>query len=265
MFPKILELGPVTLHTYGLLLATAYLVSISLASRLARREGILGNRIWDMGFVIILSAILGAKLLLVLTDLGSYLEQPSRFLSIEFWQAGGVYYGGFLGAVLGAGIYAWRSPDLQFWTVSDVAAPAIALGQCIGRLGCFAAGCDYGQPSDLPWAVTFTSEYAHRFIGVPINIPLHPTQLYESLASLGIFSILLGVYQRRRFTGQVFSLYLMLYSVFRFALEFFRGDLHRGFVFGDVLSTSQFISVLIFPAGAILYMFFRQRIRHEYS
>jgi phosphatidylglycerol:prolipoprotein diacylglycerol transferase len=259
MFPRLFELGPITLHTYGLLLATAYLTSIILTSRLAEKEGVSANRVWDLGLVVIVSALVGAKLLLVLTDFGGYLAQPSRFLSVEFWQAGGVFYGGFIGAVAGAAVWVSRSPDLKFWTIADGAAPAIALGQSIGRVGCFAAGCDYGKATELPWGVTFTSEYAHQHIGVPLNVVLHPTQLYESAATFLIFWILLGIYRKRRFTGQVFSSYLILYGVSRFLLEFLRGDLGRGFVFGGLLSTSQFISLLIVPAGLVGLIYFYRR------
>jgi phosphatidylglycerol:prolipoprotein diacylglycerol transferase len=256
MFPRLLELGPLTLHTYGLLLATAYLVSILLASRLAEKEGVPADRVWDLGLVVIVSALVGAKVLLVLTDLGGYLDRPSRLLSMEFWQAGGVYYGGFIGAVAGAALWVSRSPDLRFWTIADGAAPAIALGQSIGRLGCFAAGCDYGKATGLPWAVTFTSEYAHQHIGVPLNVALHPTQLYESATTFLLFWILLGIYKKRRFSGQVFFFYLVLYGGTRFLLEFFRGDLGRGFVFEGLLSTSQFISLLIVPVGIVGLIFF---------
>lgn len=259
MFPRLLELGPITLHTYGLLLATAYLTAILLTSRLAEKEGVPANHVWDLGLVVIISALVGAKLLLVLTDMGGYLAQPSRLLSVEFWQAGGVFYGGFIGAVAGAALWVSRSPDLKFWTIADGAAPAIALGQSIGRVGCFAAGCDYGKATGLPWAVTFTSEYAHQHVGVPLNVTLHPTQLYESGATFLLFWILLGIYRKRRFTGQVFCSYLVLYGVTRFLLEFFRGDVGRGFVFGGLLSTSQFISLLIVPVGLVGLIYFYRR------
>ncbi|MGH9341930.1 MAG: prolipoprotein diacylglyceryl transferase [Acidobacteriota bacterium] len=259
MYPELIDLGPITLHTYGLLLAVAYLVAISLAAYLAEKDGIPREKAWDIGFIVIISAIVGAKLLLVITDVGGYLNQPSRFLSLEFWQAGGVYYGGLIGAVAGASFYIWRNPKLPYWKVTDAAAPAIALGQSIGRLGCLAAGCDYGKPTDLPWAITFTSEYANRYVGVPLNTPLHPTQLYESLATFLIFVALLWTYGRRQFPGQIFALYLGLYGLARFGLEFFRGDIDRGFVFGGVLSTSQFISLLIVPLAIAAYLYVRSR------
>lgn len=253
MFPKVFDLGPVPVHTYGLLLATALLLAITVAARLAQRDGVPSRLTWDLGFVIILSSVVGAKLLLVLTSWDYYLTDLSRLFSVEFLRAGGVYYGGFLGAVAGSYFYARSRPELPFWVMADAAAPAIALGQAVGRLGCFAAGCDYGRPTDVPWAVVFTSEYAHQVVGTPLNVALHPYQLYEAGLALLLFLVLLWVHGRRRFVGQAFALYLLGYGALRFVLEFYRGDADRGFVFHGALSTSQFISLLIIPAGAFLY------------
>jgi len=258
MLPKLIDFGPLTIHSYGFLLVAAYLVAIALAARLAEKDGIPRNYAWDLGFVVIISALIGAKLLMIASDLGFYLNDPSQLLSIEFWRAGGVFYGGLLGALAGSAIYGWKNPRLPFWLMADAAAPAIALGQSIGRLGCFAAGCDYGRPANVPWAVTFTSEYASERTGVPLNIPLHPTQLYESFSTLLIFVVLLMLYRRRGVKGQVFAVYLITYGVARFILEFFRGDADRGFVFAWV-STSQFVSILIIPAGLVLYWYLRKR------
>ncbi len=250
MFPKLLEIGPLTLHTYGALLATGILSAIFLFARLGARDGIPRQRSWDLGFIIILTAIIGAKLLMILTDWETYLVQdPSRLFTLGFWQAGGVYYGGLLGAMAGSYLYVRRQPSMNFPTVADAAAPAIALGQTVGRLGCFAAGCDYGQPCSLPWAVTFTSEYAHRMVGVPIDVALHPTQIYESLATFVLFLFLLWLHGARRFKGQVFAAYLLCYSILRFGIEFFRGDADRGFVLGGALSTSQSSACYSFPAA----------------
>ncbi|MFB3903361.1 MAG: prolipoprotein diacylglyceryl transferase [Acidobacteriota bacterium] len=258
MYPKLIDIGPFTIHTYGLLLVLAYLAAIALAAHLAEKNGIPRVYAWDLGFVVIISALLGAKLLMVLSELGTYWREPSLLLSVEFWRAGGVFYGGLLGATAGSALYAWKHPRLPFWLMADAAAPAIALGQSIGRLGCFAAGCDYGSRTSVPWAVTFTSTYASERTGVPLNVPLHPAQLYESFTTLLIFAFLLFVHGRRRFKGQVFALYLVTYGVARFILEFFRGDADRGFVFAWV-STSQFVSLLIVPAGLVLYGYLRRR------
>ena len=263
MYPKLIDLGPLPIHTYGFLLATAILVALSLMARLAESDGLSRKRAWDLGFIIILSSILGAKFLLVLTSLDYYLAQPSRLFSLEFLQAGGVYYGGLIGAVVGGALYVRTVPEFGFWRIADATAPAIPLGQAIGRLGCFAAGCDYGSPSDLPWAVTFTNEYARQVVGVPLNVSLHPYQLYESVGA-GILSVILYLlFKRRRFYGQIFCLYLIGYGVLRFLLEFFRGDADRGFVFEGLFSTSQFISLLIVPAAILCYSYLgRSRLKN---
>jgi len=258
MYPKLIELGPLTIHSYGLLLVTAYLVAIAVTAHLAEKNRIARSYAWDLGFVVIISALIGAKLLMVVSELGIYLREPSLLLSVEFWRAGGVFYGGLLGAIAGSALYGWKHPRMPFWLMADAAAPAIALGQSIGRLGCFAAGCDYGSPAQAPWAVTFTDVYASERTGVPLNIPLHPAQLYESFTTLLIFAFLLFLHRKRRFPGQVFALYLITYGAARFILEFFRGDVDRGFVFAWV-STSQFVSVLIIPAGLLLYWHLRRQ------
>ncbi len=260
MFPKLVELGPITLHSYGLLLALAFLAALNVAARLVRKDYIPSSRVWDIGFVIVLSAIVGSKLLLLVTEPGGYLARPSRLLSLQFWQAAGVFYGGLAGAVAGSALYAWRHADFPFWRFTDSAAPAIALGQSIGRLGCFSAGCCWGQPADLPWAIAFTSEYAHRNVGVPLHVPLHPVQLYESAAALLLCLGLIFVHRRRQFVGQVFCLYLLGYAILRFIMEFYRGDLDRGVVLGGLLSTSQFISLLLVPVALVGYFYARRRV-----
>jgi phosphatidylglycerol:prolipoprotein diacylglycerol transferase len=254
MYPKLIDLGPLPIHTYGLLLATGILLALSLMAHLAESDGLSRKRAWDLGFIIILSSILGAKILLVLTSWNYYMASPSRLFSLEFLQAGGVYYGGLIGATIGAAIYVRMVPEFTFWRVADAAAPAIPLGQAIGRIGCFAAGCDYGCPTDVPWAVTFTNEYAHQVVGVPLNIQLHPYQIYESLAAFFLSLLLYWLFKRRVFYGQTFCQYLIGYGILRFCLEFFRGDVDRGFLFDGLLSTSQFISLLIVPAAIVCYI-----------
>jgi phosphatidylglycerol:prolipoprotein diacylglycerol transferase len=143
---------------------------------------------------------------------------------------------------------------MRFWAIADAAAPAIALGQAIGRLGCFGAGCDYGKPSDLPWAVTFTSDYASRNVGVPLNVSLHPTQLYESFATLLLCLMLYKIHRLRRFKGQVFACYMVGYGLIRFSNEFFRGDVGRGLFFDGQVSIHQLISIsLILVAGVFIF------------
>ncbi len=260
MFPKLLELGPITLHTYGLLLATAFLVATSMLAYLAEKDGVPRPKAWDLGFVVIVSALVGAKILMVLTNWNYYMGTPERFLSLEFWQAGGAFFGGLIGATLGSVWFVRRQPKMDFWRIADAAAPAIALGQSVGRLGCFAAGCDYGTPTHVPWAVTYTSQYAHQNVGVPLGVAVHPVQLYESLGALLVFFLLLQVHKRRQFAGQVICVYFLSYGLLRFLDEFYRGDVGRGFVFDGLLSIPQAISLALMAIAAVAYFALRPRL-----
>jgi phosphatidylglycerol:prolipoprotein diacylglycerol transferase len=197
----------------------------------------------DFSTWLLLVALMGAKVLMVISDWGYYRQYPGEIFSRNTFLAGGVFYGGFIAAVLFAAWYI-RLHHLPFWKVVDVYAPAIALGQSVGRIGCFAAGCDYGKPATSAWSVVFRDPFSHEVSGVPLGIPLHPTQLYESLATFLIFALLLWRYSRKSRDGEIFVLYLALYAVARFFLEFLRGDEDRGFVFHHLLSTSQFVAIL---------------------
>lgn len=259
MHPILFRVGSLGLPTYGLLMVTAIVVGIYTAVRLGRRERLDAGRLFDFSTWVVLVALLGAKALMVLTDWEFYWEYPGELLSWTTCRAGGVFYGGFVAAVFFAFWYA-HVHGLPVWKVFDVYAPAVALGLGIGRLGCFAAGCDYGKPSTLPFlAVVFTDPRSHEITGVPLGIALHPTQIYESLATLLIFGILLWQFRRKSYDGEIFVLYLALYAVARFFIEFLRGDEDRGFVFGHLLSTSQFIALLALGAAVGLAIYFRSR------
>jgi phosphatidylglycerol---prolipoprotein diacylglyceryl transferase len=236
------HIGPLTLHTYGVLLAIAFLAGLWVAGREARREGMDATRITDLGVYVLIAGLVGAKVMLVLVEWPMYKANPSEILSI--FQSGGVFYGGLLGALPVAWWYARRA-GLDGWRTGDVLAPGVAIGQAIGRLGCFAAGCCHGRPADVPWAVRYTDLYAARTVGTPMDTPLHPTQLYESIATALIFAFLLWLAPRKRFPGQVVLSYVTLYAIARFVLEFYRGDLARGFFFGGLVSTSQAIAVVM--------------------
>lgn len=252
MYPKIFtipafdlmgqHLGPFSLHTYGLLLVAALLAALWLAGRLAEKQGLDPQKVQDLGIASIIAGLVGAKLLLVLVDFDQYRMSPRAVLDIL--QSGGVFYGGLLGGLPVAWWYI-RRHGLPVLTTLDVLAPALALGQGIGRLGCFAAGCCFGSPSSAPWSVIFHDEGAHALVGVPLGVPLHPSQLYESAGAFLLMAALLITLRKRRFEGQVVTLYLISYAILRFALEFWRGDVARGTVFGGALSTSQFIAILV--------------------
>jgi phosphatidylglycerol:prolipoprotein diacylglycerol transferase len=240
------------IHSYGFLLAVAFITGLSVSARAAAREGIETNKVYDLGLYIAISALVGSKALLLITELHYYLENPREIFSLATLRSGGVYYGGFILAVI-VGIALSYRARLPVWKMADLFAPGIAVGQSIGRLGCFAAGCCYGRPTTVPWGVIFTDSYSHETVGVPLYVRLHPTQIYEAVASLMIFVVLWQALKRKRYDGQVFILYLVLYSITRFSIEFLRGDPERGFVFGGVLSTSQLISIFLIIFAAVLF------------
>ena len=251
MYPELFSLGPMTVYSYGVLLAASYLLGLQLARSRARRWGLDGNRVLDLGIYIIIAALIGAKLLLLVVDFDQFRQAPGEILSLA--RSGGVFYGGLILAILVAFWYI-RKHQLPFWTTCDVFAPGIALGHVTGRLGCLAAGCCYGKPTDMPWAITFTNPLAAANVGTPLGIPLHPTQLYEAGAALLILILLLAMERRGRlFAGRTFWAYMLLYAVSRFVIEFYRGD-PRGEVFG-VLSTSQLISLILAPISLGMLVF----------
>lgn len=257
MFPKLFEYSWLVIHTYGFLLAVAFLAGLTISARAARRQQVDPAKIYDLGLYIAIAALVGSKALLLITELSYYAEHPREIFSLATLRSGGVYYGGFILAVV-VGVTMARRYKLPVWRVADCAAPGIALGQAIGRLGCFAAGCCYGKPTRSLFGVTFTNPYSHETVGVPLMVPLHPTQIYESLASLLLFFILWEWLKRKRFDGQVFILYLALYSCVRFVIEFFRGDVERGFVLEGMLSTSQSISLMLIIVAAVLFFYLKQ-------
>ena len=250
MYPRLFELGPITVYTYGVLLAAAYLFGLQLAMRRAKARGLDHNRVLDLGIFIIISALIGAKLLLFITDFKTFTANPRELLTLA--RSGGVFYGGLILAVVVA-LWYIRRHGLPLWTTTDVFAPGIALGHVVGRFGCLFAGCCFGKPTTLPWGITFTDPFAATNVGTPLGIPLHPTQLYEAGAEFLILMVLLLTERKGRpFPGRTFWLYMLLYAISRFIIEFFRGD-DRGTV--GALSTSQFISVLLAPLAIVMLVY----------
>jgi phosphatidylglycerol---prolipoprotein diacylglyceryl transferase len=239
------HIGPLTLHTYGVLLALAFVAGLWVASRQARRAGMDPAMVTDMAVYVLIAGLIGAKVALLFIEWSYYSENPREIFSIL--QSGGVFYGGLLAAVPVAWWYT-RRHNLDPWATADVLAPGVVLGQAVGRLGCFAAGCCYGRPTSVPWAVTFRNPLAARIVGTPLDVPLHPTQLYEAAATLLIFFVLLWLARHQRFRGQIVLTYVLLYSIARFVIEFYRGDAARGSVFGGMMSTSQLIAAILIVA-----------------
>lgn len=259
MFPELFRIGSFPINTYGVLLALALMLSIFVFAQVGARDGLPRERLYDLGLWIILGAIVGSKLLMILTE-PEYRDNPLRLISLDFLRSGGVFYGGLIGAVV-MGYIGVRRYKLPWWRVADAGACAIPLGQTIGRLGCFSAGCCWGKPTDAWCGVQFT-EAGNQITGVPLGVHLHPTQLYEAGITLLIFLFLLWLHKRKRFGGQVILVYAMLYSVARFIIEFYRDD-PRGDILGLTtltgLSSSQMISIVIFAGALVLYFIRRRR------
>ncbi|SRR6266567_10904 len=254
MHPILFEAGPFTLYAYGVLLAAAYLLGLQFALVRARARGLDPKRIMDLGIWIIVSALLGAKLLLLARDFRHVRQNPRDLLDLA--RSAGVFYGGLIAAVVVALIYLhWHRMPL--WTTTDAFAPGIALGHIVGRLGCLMAGCCYGRPTSVPWAITFHDPAAAANVGTPLDQPLHPTQLYEAGAELAILGFLLWLEKRgRSFPGRTFWSYMLVYAVSRFVIEFYRGDV-RGSV--GPLSTSQFVSVILAPLAIVMLVLLSRR------
>ena len=198
MYPELFRIGNFPINTYGVFLALAFLCAILIAVRLARRDGLPSEKIYDLSLWMLLAGLVGSKVLMLFTE-PEYRENPSLFLSLDFLRSGGVFYGGLLGAVL-AGYFLMKRYKLPWWKTADACAPGIAVANFFGRQGCFAAGCCWGKPTSLPWGVKFT-EQGHQITGVPTDVYLHPTQLYESFAMLLVFFFLLWLHKRKRFDG----------------------------------------------------------------
>jgi len=258
MYPELFRIFGFPINTYGVFLALAFLCAILITVKLAERDGLPRDKIYDLSLWMLLFSLIGSKLLMLFTE-AEYRANPSQLLSLDFLRSGGVFYGGLLGAVV-AGYILMKRFRLPWWKTADACAPGIAIGNFFGRQGCFAAGCCWGKPTTLPWGVKF-SAMGHEVTGVPIDAHLHPTQLYESFAMLLVFGFLFWLHKRKRFDGQVILFYAVLYSIIRFLIEFVRDD-PRGDIMGLTsitgLSTSQIISVLI-GIGALVILITRWR------
>ncbi len=259
MYPELFRIGDFPINTYGVLLAAGLLLALVVAARLAKNDGLPKERIYDLGLWTIIGGLLGSKILMF------FVEDNVQVFSFDFLRSGGVYFGGFLGGFITLAILI-RYYKLSFWKVGDAFAPGVALGQFFGRQGCFSAGCCWGKETHLPWGVHFT-EAGHQTTGVPLYGPggndlfLHPTQLYESFTMLLVFGLLVYLHGKKKFDGQILILYGLIYSIFRFLVEFVRDD-PRGDLFGLTsltgLSTSQIIALIV-ALGSAYFLYYRSR------
>jgi phosphatidylglycerol---prolipoprotein diacylglyceryl transferase len=248
-------LGPIPIRLYGLMIGLGFTIGIFLAARQAKKEGINPDRVLDLGVYMLLAAIVGARLLYVLTNLGEFADRPLDAFAL--WKGGLVFYGALL-AAFPIGIWYLKKHMLPVWQTTDIMAPSIALGQAFGRLGCYFAGCCYGAPYSGPACVTFKDIHSLA----PRGIPLFPTQLMESGGDFVIFTMLILFRRHKKIDGQLFWIYALSYAVLRFTIEFFRGDAVRGLYFGDTISTSQIIAVGMFLlAGTMIWRLSKKNVQ----
>ena len=246
MHPDLFQLGPLTVHTYSVLVDLGILAGALIAYREAKRLGIDSNVFADFALWVIVAGLAGSRLYHVFMYPDLY---AGDWLSVfRLWEHGLVFQGAFLGGLI-AGIIFVRLHRLPFWRMADAAALGLVFGHSIGRVACFFAGCCYGELCDLPWAVSFP---------VLGDGPRHPTQLYEALANLVIFGILLLVRRRKPFDGFVFLLYVALYSMVRFTDEFFRGDPAQ---MVGTLRLAQTVATTTFVVAVLLMLFLMLRAR----
>jgi len=250
--PQLFHVGRFFLPTYGLLVASGVLIGLWISVRNSAKQGIDPDKSWNLGILVVLCGIVGAKILYIINDWSAYVAHPSEIFSISTLQAGGVFSGGLIGALLAAAWYI-RKHHLPALATCDAFAPGLALGHAIGRIGCFAAGCCYGKPTHAWWGVTFRNPVANALVGTPLNEALEPTQLFEAAVELANFFLLMWMLKRKKFDGQVFGAYLILYGVARFFLEFLRGDPGRGSVFGGMMSGTQLISIGLVILGGLIW------------
>jgi phosphatidylglycerol:prolipoprotein diacylglycerol transferase len=231
MHPILFQLGPFTLRTYGAFMALSFVLGITLALRLNRRAGRPDEPLLDLSTVIMVGAVIGARALYVTVMWPQYAQSPLDIFKV--WEGGLVYYGGLIGA--SAAAYYWmRRKAMPLWAYSDVLAPALALGQVTGRTGCFFNGCCYGREDHVHGLI---------FPALGDNVPHLPVMLYEAAFCLLLAGALYAYWPRRKFDGQVFWLYVTAYALWRFGIEFLRGDAERGTLISSALSPSQWISL----------------------
>jgi phosphatidylglycerol:prolipoprotein diacylglycerol transferase len=262
MHPILFKIGPVTIYTYGCMLAVAFLAAIYVAGREAKRLGIPPGRFFDLCFYIILAALVGSRLLYVFLELPTFVAHPLKIFAL--WQGGLVFHGGVILALLVA-FYYIRRHGLPWRPTLDALAVGTPLGQFFGRLGCFMAGCCYGRPAEVPWAVVFDNPHTL----CPYRVPVHPAQLYEAFLALGVFGFLYWFRTRKRFDGQVLLIYFCLAGLVRFVVEFFRSPLdYRGHVFFGWMPLTQLMALGLFLVCGALLLFWSFRSQpqaHEQS
>jgi phosphatidylglycerol:prolipoprotein diacylglycerol transferase len=252
VFPRLFQIGSFNLPTYGLLVASGVLVGLWISVRNSEKQGINGDDAWNLGILVVLAGIVGAKVLLIVNEWDTYAGDLRQIFSLNTLQSGGVFSGGLIGALLMA-VWYMRRHRMPVLRTCDGFAPGLAFGHVLGRFGCFAAGCCYGKETHRFWGITFTNPLAHYWSETPLGKPLEPTQLIEAAAEFFNFVLLMWLLKRKKFDGQVFGSFMILYGIERYFIEFLRGDPGRGEAFGRLMTGTQLISIFLVIGGGLIW------------
>lgn len=258
MHPIAFYLGSLPIRWYGLMMAAAFFAGLWTATRRARLVNVSGDTIADTTLWLMVGSIAGARIAYVTTYWKQeFAGQP--FSEVFMVQHGGlVFYGGLIGAsAAGIGYLWWKK--LPVWKIADILAPSIALGSMFGRIGCLLNGCCYGRVCHLPWAITFTNPQARELSGTPLDLPLHPTEIYDALLNLALYLVLAWWFRRKRFEGQIISLYLIGYAVCRSLVECFRGDYPPDHIHAGYFTPAQLLSLPMLATGMLAWIWFARR------
>jgi len=258
--PILFHLGPVTIYSYGAMLALGLLAALTMAAIRAKGIGVSKEIVVDFGLWMLISGVIGARLFYVIGHWNEeFAARPLDVIRVD--QGGIVFYGGFIAAAL-TSIWFVRRHKLDYWKFTDAMAPSVALAHAFGRVGCFLNGCCFGTFCPHPWAVHFPPRVLpsgevvdHDSHGAPV----HPTQLYEAAGNLALFAALWWFYPKRKFDGQVFWLYVASYAVWRFVVEFWRGDYGVRFLMGTLKPGQLAAVILLIVAGIFLWKLPRAR------
>ena len=237
--PVLLDLGFLKIYSWGFMVAVAFIAATILAAREAKRKGINPEKIYSLVTYIIIGAIIGSRIGYLLFDFNNI----ANFLDIfKFWEGGMAFHGGFIGGIL-FGFFYTKKNKLNFWEITDICAPSIPLAQAIGRISCFLRGCCYGIETTLPWGINYLGGIRH------------PTQIYSSIALFGIFIFLSKQKNKKNFNGALFLTYIIIYSVFRFFIEFIRAG--PRVLLG--LTGAQIVSIILFVIAIFIFLRFKKK------
>ncbi|MCP5467812.1 MAG: prolipoprotein diacylglyceryl transferase [Deltaproteobacteria bacterium] len=245
---------------YGIMMAVGFLVGLSWVRFQSKRINLSPDKMTDFAFLMMFSGVAGARIASVVIEGNGSWKNPLAYFRV--WEGGLVFYGGLIAGLLVAFYYCYKK-KISFLKISDLFMPAVAIGLGIGRIGCLMAGCCHGKvcPTDAWYGIIYPEGVGSQ--ASPLGVPLYPTPIMEAVSLLFIFIFLAWYSQRKKFDGQILSLYLMIYAIVRSYIELFRGDVERKFVPGTPISTSQMISIILFVVGLGIYFKYRKQGRQS--